>query len=82
MNLSASDKKHEILLIPNFTLAGILDSRRPSFSEAKDRGEAQSMFESLYEAIGKHVTCKKGVFGAAMEISSTADGPVNLIVKL
>lgn len=82
LNLSALDKKCEVLLIPNFTLAGILESRRPSFDGAEDKEKARQMFEAACAETSKHLSCKKGVFSAHMEISSIADGPINLIVKL
>jgi len=82
LNLSVTDKKFAVLLISNFTLAGILDSRRPSFSAAKNKDEARTFFDRLYAAVAKNIPCQQGVFSATMEISSVADGPVNLIIRI
>ncbi len=82
MNLSVEDVGGEVLLIPNFTLAG--DARkgnRPSFGRAKPPEEAREMFLKLCEDMASYVPVKRGEFGAHMFVESENDGPVNIVVR-
>jgi len=83
MNLSVRDVGGEVLLIPNFTLAG--DTRkgnRPSFGGAESPDVARRMFLNLYGLLAEMVKTKRGEFGSHMRIFSINDGPVNLILKI
>jgi len=83
MNLSVKDVGGEVLLIPNFTLAG--DARkgnRPSFGGAKPPEEASRMFLDLFEGLKGEVSVQRGEFGTYMWIISENDGPVNIIMNL
>jgi D-tyrosyl-tRNA(Tyr) deacylase len=78
MNLSLSDVRGGLLLVPQFTLAA--DTRsglRPGFSHAASPDQARRLFDLVVqEAVGRHETVAKGVFGANMQVSLTNDGPV------
>jgi D-tyrosyl-tRNA(Tyr) deacylase len=78
MNLSLRDVGGGLLLVPQFTLAA--DTRqglRAGFSTAADPGEARRLFERLVDAAqAVHPDVGAGVFGAAMQVTLTNDGPV------
>ena len=82
MNRSVRETGGEILLVPNFTVAGnCRKGRRPSFDKASLPGEAQPMFLEMAEKIRRAgVRIQTGVFGAHMQVEILNDGPVTLIV--
>ncbi|NPB04383.1 MAG: D-tyrosyl-tRNA(Tyr) deacylase [Thermotogae bacterium] len=83
MNLSVKDIGGEILLIPNFTLAGsVRKGNRPSFTGAKSPSEAVEFFLELVALLNSEISLERGEFGDHMRITSSNDGPVNLIVKM
>ncbi len=82
MNLSVVDVGGEVLIVPNFTLAG--DTRkgnRPSFGNAKDPRDAEGMFLGLVEETSRYVAVVRGEFGDHMYVESINDGPVNIVMK-
>jgi D-tyrosyl-tRNA(Tyr) deacylase len=83
MNLSVLDVGGEILLVPNFTLAG--DARkgnRPSFDNALRVDLASILFDKFAEILSRTVPTKTGVFRDSMLVFSENDGPVNILLKL
>ena len=80
MNLSVLDIGGEVLLVPNFTVAGdARKGRRPSFVGAMHPDEASPMFERLAEsASAAGVPVQTGVFGAHMHVELVNDGPVTI----
>ncbi|MCP3851310.1 MAG: D-tyrosyl-tRNA(Tyr) deacylase [Gammaproteobacteria bacterium] len=78
MNLSVTDIKGGLLLVPQFTLAAnTKKGLRPSFSSAKPPSEAESLFLYLLKQAEKHYnTVQSGQFGANMKVSLLNDGPV------
>jgi D-tyrosyl-tRNA(Tyr) deacylase len=74
----------EILLIPNFTLAGdARKGRRPSFDLAMKPERAGPMFDkfiSLLRQTASPVPIEAGVFRAEMRVSLTNEGPVTIIL--
>ena len=82
MNRSILDDKLSVLLIPNFTLSAVCDSRRPSFSNAKDKELSKSIYENLFRLLKNRSHCENGIFSAHMRIQAENDGPVNIILKL
>jgi D-tyrosyl-tRNA(Tyr) deacylase len=82
MNRSVLDDDLSILLIPNFTLSAVCDSRRPSFSNAKEKDVSEKMYENLFLLLKEKAQCQKGVFSAHMHIHAENSGPVNIIIKL
>ncbi len=83
MNLSASDVGADILVVSQFTLfAKTRKGNRPSFIDAARPEVAIPLYEAFVSELshitGRHVPT--GVFGADMQISLVADGPVSIIM--
>ncbi len=78
MNLSVSDVRGGLLLVPQFTLAA--DTRkgmRASFTTAADPEHGRRLFDHLVvTARRSHPEVATGVFGADMQVTLTNDGPV------
>jgi len=80
--LSLTDVRGEVLVVPQFTLyANIRKGRRPSFELAEEPRRAQELYELFVERfrnLGFKV--ETGVFGAMMEVFILNWGPVTLMV--
>lgn len=83
MNLSIRDVAGEVLIVSQFTLyAGTNAGRRPSFIKAASPTLARDMYEKFVASVkGKGLQTATGSFGDFMEIKSTADGPVTIILE-
>jgi D-tyrosyl-tRNA(Tyr) deacylase len=83
MNLSVADVKGEILLVPNFTVAGdARKGRRPSFDKAMRPERAEPEFALLAAAVaGSGVPVRTGIFRATMAVSLVNDGPVTIVLE-
>jgi len=82
LNLSVRDVRGGVLAVPNFTLmADARKGRRPSFDTAAGAEHARPIYDAFLAALadqGCQLAC--GAFGEHMEIESTADGPVNIVI--
>jgi D-tyrosyl-tRNA(Tyr) deacylase len=80
--LSAADVHAPVLVVSQFTLyADTRKGRRPSWSGAAPAQVAEPLVDAFCDALralGAHV--ESGVFGAMMQVSSTNDGPVTLVI--
>ena len=78
MNLSLTDVRGGLLLVPQFTLAA--DTRkgtRPGFSTAAPPEQARRLFDVLCQrARTAHPDVATGRFGADMQVALVNDGPV------
>ena len=83
MNLSVSDVKGGVLLVPQFTLAAdTTKGMRPSFSSAAPPGVGEQLFNFLVQlANSLHPVVATGRFGADMQVSLTNDGPVTFLLN-
>src|SRR5471030_2988690 len=78
MNLSLTQVKGQLLLVPQFTLAAdTTKGLRPGFSTAAPPEQGRRLFDALVAAARtQHQSVSSGVFGADMLVSLTNDGPV------
>lgn len=82
MNRSLLDEKGSLLVISQFTLLGdCRKGRRPNFSKAGRPQEANSLYELFVESCSRiGIPVETGVFQAHMEVESTNDGPVTILI--
>lgn len=83
LNLSVQDVRGGVLVVSNFTLMGdTRKGRRPSFAAAAGAESAEPLYDAFVVALTER-GCRvaRGAFGEHMEITSVADGPVNLVVQ-
>jgi len=85
MNLNVQQVGGEILLVSQFSLAGVLgkgSGNRPDFSQAEDPTRAKYLYEKITKIIQDDgVICKNGVFGAHMFIEQEQDGPLSFVFE-
>jgi len=84
MNLSVVDVAGGLLLVPQFTLAADTASgTRPSFTPAAPPAEGERLFARFVEqARASHAVVATGIFGAAMQVDLTNDGPVTFWLQV
>lgn len=83
LNRSVLDEGGSVLLVPNFTLyAKYEKGSRPQFSSGIAYEAARDLFALLEREFARYLLVGTGVFGSHMEVRSTADGPLNLIVDV
>jgi D-tyrosyl-tRNA(Tyr) deacylase len=80
MNLSLTQVKGELLLVPQFTLAAdTAKGLRPGFSTAAPPELGRRLFDFFVQAArAQHERVETGEFGAHMQVSLTNDGPVTI----
>jgi D-tyrosyl-tRNA(Tyr) deacylase len=80
MNLSLTQVRGQLLLVPQFTLAAdTAKGLRPGFSTAAPPEQGRRLFDALVQAARDELgTVETGVFGAHMQVSLTNDGPVTI----
>lgn len=78
MNLSLKDLSHELLVVPQFTLAAdTKKGSRPSFSSCANPELGRTLCESFVKKAQKmHGKVEYGRFGCDMQVSLINDGPV------
>ena len=80
MNLSLTQVKGQLLLVPQFTLAAdTAKGLRPGFSTAAPPEQGRRLFELLVQTAREQLgSVETGLFGAHMQVSLTNDGPVTI----
>ena len=81
-NLSLKDVDGQLLLVSQFTLyANCRKGNRPSFIEAGDPAQAESLYEYIIEECRKQVPIvQTGKFGAEMKVKLCNDGPFTILL--
>lgn len=84
MNLSLSQHRGGLLLVPQFTLAADTRSgNRPGFSTAATPELGRQLFEYFVgQARQQHGLVATGIFGADMQVSLCNDGPVTFWLQV
>jgi D-aminoacyl-tRNA deacylase len=80
MNLSLTQAKGQLLLVPQFTLAAdTAKGLRPGFSTAAPPDQGRRLFDAAVRMAREQLgAVETGVFGAHMQVSLTNDGPVTI----
>jgi D-tyrosyl-tRNA(Tyr) deacylase len=73
-----------LLVVSQFTLYGrTTKGRRPSWSDAAPGELAEPLVDELVAELRRRgATVQTGVFGAAMAVTSTNDGPFTVLLEL
>ena len=84
MNLSLTDVRGGLLLVPQFTLAAdTAKGTRPSFTPAAAPDIGKRLFESLVARAREcHPETASGVFGADIQVHLVNDGPVTFWLRV
>ena len=82
MNLSLKDVGGQVLVVSNFTLGGdAKKGNRPSLIAAAKPPLAETLYLRYVESLkAQGIEVETGVFGAHMEISMVADGPITILM--
>ncbi|MBQ9746555.1 MAG: D-tyrosyl-tRNA(Tyr) deacylase [Clostridia bacterium] len=82
MNRSVKDIGGGALIVSNFTLcANYAHGNRPDYMEAEKPPRATELYEHFVSLMRERVaSVGTGVFGADMEITMKADGPVTIVM--
>ncbi len=82
VNRSVADINGEVLMVSQFTLAASTrKGNRPSFDNAEEPQRAEALYGLFLQRLAAcGIPVRSGVFGAAMAVSLTNDGPVTVLV--
>ena len=82
MNRSLSDVGGEVMVVSNFTLAAnYRHGNRPDFLRAAPPEEADRLYRLFIDFISlSGIPTVSGVFGADMQITTTAVGPITIVM--
>lgn len=80
---SVADTGAPVLVVSQFTLYGeARKGRRPTWQAAAPRPVSEPAYDAVCAALESDgIRVARGVFGADMQVTSVADGPVTLILE-
>jgi D-tyrosyl-tRNA(Tyr) deacylase len=82
LQLCLEEVAGEALVVSQFTLfADLAKGRRPSFSGAAQPQVAEYLYDYFVRRLSSRVNVQRGKFGADMQVSSTNDGPMTLLLE-
>jgi D-aminoacyl-tRNA deacylase len=83
MQRALSDVSGSVLVVPQFTLYGdARRGRRPDFTAAAPPDVGHRLFDAFCGVLrGKGLVVAQGRFGAAMQVTIEADGPVTIALS-
>ena len=83
MNLDVAQIRGQILVVSAFTVqADARRGRRPSFESAAEPDRAVVVYEMFCEELSRTgVPVERGSFGAMMDVHSTNDGPICILLE-
>jgi D-tyrosyl-tRNA(Tyr) deacylase len=81
MNESLLDKQYGVTLISQFTLfADCQKGNRPYFGQAAEPTHAENLYNFFKETLKPLCSVQSGLFSKMMDIRSTGQGPVTIIL--
>ena len=82
MNKSVKDVEGSVLVVSNFTLsANYAHGNRPDYFGAESPERANELYKYFVALLRKEISIvETGVFGAHMEISMVANGPITIVM--
>ena len=82
MNKSVKDIEGSALVVSNFTLsANYAHGNRPDYFGAESPARANELYEYFVSLLRKEISIvETGVFGAHMDISMVANGPITIVM--
>jgi len=82
MDLAVSDVGGAVLVVSQFTLFGdVRRGRRPSFTEAADPDEANTLYEAFVANLrARELPVETGRFRASMIVEAAVRGPVTILL--
>lgn len=81
LNLNISQVSGKIMVVSNFTIYGnTKGTNRPDFTKSASSEYALPLYTKLIELLNNQIATVHGQFGAHMEPTYVADGPINLII--
>ena len=83
MNLDVAQVRGRVLVVSAFTVqADARRGRRPSFESAAEPDRAVVVYEMFCEELSRAgVSVERGSFGAMMDVHSTNDGPICVLLE-
>ena len=81
MKKSVLDIGGELLLISQFTLYAKHKKNKLSFHRAMNGEDAEKIYNHFCEICSNEIKVEKGIFGAYMNVKSSNDGPVTVMLE-
>lgn len=80
-NLAVSDVNGALMSISQFTLYGVFEGRRPSFTKVLNGHDSSALYDIFNTFLSAEIKTETGVFGADMDVRFTNVGPSTYILE-